>query len=62
MMLKVFRGISLIVININGKKHTEITPLTAVQEKIPLLLGVPKSTYIGLEKSAMELPKELSER
>lgn len=62
MMLKVFRGISLVVININGKKYTEVTPLTLVQKKILLLLGVPESTYISLEKSTIELPNELSER
>jgi len=43
MMLKVFRGISLVIININGTKHTEITLLTPVQEKILVLLGYPTS-------------------
>jgi len=62
MMLKNFRGISLIVININGKKHTEMTSLTAVQERILLLSGIPRSIYIDLGKSAMELPNELGER
>jgi len=42
-MLKVFRGISLVIININGTKHTEITLLTPVQEKILVLLGYPTS-------------------
>lgn len=62
MMLKVFRGISLIVININGTKHIEVTPLTSVQEKILLLLDVPKSTYSGISDGPNELPENLSER
>ena len=33
MMLKVFRGISLIVIKINETKYTEITTLTPIQER-----------------------------
>lgn len=62
MMLKVFCGISLIVINISGINHTEVTPLTPVQENILLLLGEPISTYTGLSKNSIELTGNLSER
>jgi len=62
MMLQVFRGLSLIIMNINGKQHTEVSPLTAVQEKILMLLAQPKSVYIGLSKDFTELPGDLSER
>ena len=55
MMLKIFRGISLVVININETKHAEVTTLTPAQERILKLLGVPASTYICLEKSSREL-------
>jgi hypothetical protein len=33
MMLKVFRGLSLIVLNIDGVTRMEVTPLNPVQEK-----------------------------
>ena len=62
MMLQVFRGLSLIVMNINGIQHTEVSPLTAVQEKILMLLAQPKSVYIGLSKDFIELPGDFSER
>lgn len=62
MMLKAFRGISLFVITINGTNHTEVTPLTPAQEKILLLLGLSKSTYIALKDEPIELMGNLSER
>jgi len=62
MMLKVFCGISLIVINISGINHTEVTPLTPAQENILLLLGESISTYTGLSKNSIELTGNLSER
>ena len=48
--------------NINGVQYTEVSPLTAVQEKILMLLVQPKSVYIVLSKDFIELPGDLSER
>jgi hypothetical protein len=62
MMLQVFGGLSLIIMNINGKQHAEVSPLTAVQEKILMLLAQPKNIYIGLSKDCIELPGDFSER
>ena len=52
MMLKVFRGISLVTMNIKGIKHIEITPLTPVQGKILNLLGHSTHCYTRLSNLA----------
>jgi len=61
MMLKVFRGISFVVIHINGTKHFEVTPLTAVQEKILMLLGYSTRCYYGLSDASHNSLEALSE-
>jgi transposase len=61
MLLKVFRGISLVIICINGVTHIDITKLTPVQEKILGLLGQSTKIYTGLSESS-EPPGKLSER
>ena len=61
-MLKAFRGLSLIVINIDGVTRLEVTPLNPVQEKILMLLGQSKSIYTELCCNTVELTKNLSER
>lgn len=62
MMLKVFRGISLAVMNIAGVTRMQLTPLNPVQEKILMLLEQPKSIYTGLFEETIEPTKNLSER
>jgi len=42
-MLKVFRGLYLIVMSIDGVTRMEVTPLNPVQEKILTLLEQSKS-------------------
>ncbi|HCJ1082918.1 TPA: hypothetical protein NR353_001590 [Legionella pneumophila] len=54
MMLKVFRGISLVALIVNGVKHLEITPLTTVQNKILVLLGLSPTCYTTLHKVPCE--------
>ena len=61
-MLKVFRGLSLIIMNIDGVTRMEITPLNPVQEKILTLLSQPKSIYTELCRESTEPIKNLSER
>lgn len=61
-MLKAFRGLSLIVINIDGVTRLEVTPLNPVQKKILMLLEQSKSIYTGLCWNTVELTKNLSER
>ena len=61
MMLHVFRGISLVVLHLNGTKHMELTPLTTVQKKILSLLGFSSSCYDGLLEKSCKPPNELSE-
>ena len=54
MMLKVFRGISLVTLIIHGVKHFEITPLTPIQNKILMLLGLSPTCYTALCKVPCE--------
>ena len=54
MMLKVFRGISLVTLTIHGVKHREITPLTPIQNKILVLLGLSPTCYTALCKVPCE--------
>lgn len=59
-MLNVFRGISLVVLTINGVKYLEITPLTPVQNKILAFLGFSPTCYTILCKVPWELHNEYS--
>ncbi|MDR3490733.1 MAG: IS1634 family transposase [Gammaproteobacteria bacterium] len=61
-MLKVFRGLSLIVMNIDGVTRMEVTPLNPVQEKILMLLEQPKCIYTELYMNPIEPTNNLSER
>lgn len=56
MMLKVFRGISLVIMNVKGVKYIENTQLTPVQEKIITLLGLSTHCYTGLSDLSCALP------
>lgn len=61
-MLKVFRGLYLIVMSIDGVTRMEVTPLNPVQEKILTLLEQSKSIYTELCEELIEPIKILSER
>lgn len=61
MMLKVFRGLSLVVINFNGVKNIDMTPLTPAQEKILMLLGYPTKYYYRLPGVFQKSIEALSE-
>jgi len=61
-MLKVFRGLYLIVMSIDGVTRMEVTPLNPVQEKILTLLEQSKSIYTELCGVLIEPIKILSER
>jgi hypothetical protein len=61
-MLKVFRGLYLIVMSIDGVTRMEVTPLNPVQEKILTLLEQSKSIYTELCGELIEPIKILSER
>lgn len=60
MMLKSFRGISLIAMHIQGNNHREITPLTVTQERIIVLLGLPIGYYATLLDAPYQWPDILS--
>jgi hypothetical protein len=62
MMLKVFRGLSLIVMNIDGVTRMEVTPLNPVQGKILMLLGQSENIYTDLCVEHVKPHKNFSER
>ena len=62
MMLKAFRGISRMTVNINETvKHISVTPLNTVQTRILSLLGMPMAIYQGLGAQCEEAAFEMSE-
>ena len=52
MMLSTFRGISLMIMNLNGARFVTVTPLTHVQKKILMLLGVAMPVYMDLANTS----------
>jgi hypothetical protein len=62
MMLKVFRGISLVALSINGIRHLEITPLTPIQNKILVLLGLSPAVYTALCKVPLRMTQSLGSK
>ncbi|HAT9719174.1 TPA: IS1634 family transposase [Legionella pneumophila subsp. pneumophila] len=48
MMLGTFRGVSLMVVTLNGSRYITLTPLTAVQVQILTLLDLAVSVYTNL--------------
>jgi transposase len=48
MMLRVFVGISMVVVNFGGMDRHSVTPLNSVQSRILDLLGFPATIYQGL--------------
>jgi hypothetical protein len=62
MMLKAFRGINRVVVNINETvKHISVTPLNTVQVRILGLLGMPLTIYQGFGAKCQEAAFEMSE-
>jgi transposase len=62
MMLKVFRGITLTLVNFKEVDQCFITPLNAVQKRILALLGFPISCYQEIEIQFMESAVKMSEQ
>jgi transposase len=62
MMLRVFRGITLTLVNFNEVDQCFITPLNAVQKRILALLGFPISCYQEIEIQFMESAVKMSEQ
>jgi transposase len=62
MMLKVFTGLSLTLINQAGKISSYVTPLNEVQTRILMLFGFPPELYSRLVPHSLEALLELSER
>jgi transposase len=60
MMLKVFVGISLIVVNLGEASWRSVTPLNTVQSRILDLLDFPATIYQGLRQHSGELTLEMS--
>jgi len=61
MMLRAFRGLSLIVVNFNGTDWCCMNPLNAVQTRILALLGFPSTIYQGIERQSGELAVNMGE-
>jgi transposase len=62
MMLRVFVGISLVVVSLSGMDWYRVTPLNAVQSRILGLLGFPPVIYQGLGTQSGEPAFRMSER
>ena len=61
MMLRVFRGISLSIVNIDGQDRSYMTALSPVQVRILTLLGFPLAIYHRLTVQSDELvPRPLN--
>lgn len=61
MMLRVFRGIYLTVVNFNGADRCCVTPLNAAQTHILTLLGFPPTIYQRLEELSGKLSGKMGE-
>jgi transposase len=61
MMLRAFRGLSLIVVNFNGTDWCCMNPLNAVQTRILALLGFSSTLYQGIEGQSGELAVKMGE-
>jgi len=61
-MLKVFRGLSLNVVSINGHQHYHMASLTPVQIRILELLSFPLTIYHELTEQCEELDIKMGER
>jgi transposase len=62
MLLKVFRGVSLSVVDVAGRVSVHVTELTPVQKRLLKLWGFPKNLFQRLTLHCSENPPPLSER
>jgi transposase len=62
MLLKVFQGISLSVVEVAGEVSTHVRPLTPLQEKLLALWDLPADLFHRLTLHCAEPPPVLSER
>jgi transposase len=63
LLLEAFRGISLTVVEVNGRRVALLTPLTAVQRRLLALWGLPADLYQRLASGLFSKPPPvLSER
>ena len=60
MMLNVFVGISLLIVNLDEVSWRSVTPLNAVQSRILDLLDFPATIYQGLRQHSGEMTLEMS--
>lgn len=61
MMLKVFRGVSLTVLEVAGELKAMLSPLTALQQRILELLGLTADVYLRLAQHFLKPTLNLSE-
>lgn len=62
MLLKVFRGISLSVVEVAGEVSLHLTPLTPLQKKLLTLWDLPADLFDRIIQHCAEPPPALSER
>jgi transposase len=62
MLLKVFRGISLSVVEVAGEVSIHLTPLTPLQERLLALWDLPADLFHRITQLCAEPPPVLSER
>jgi transposase len=62
LLLRAFRGIDLTVVEVAGQRTTHVTALTALQQSVLALWGLPPDLYHGLTVRAREPPPELHHR
>jgi transposase len=62
LLLQVFKGISLAVVEVAGHQSTHVTPLTPVQQKLLGLWNLPADLFHRLALHCAEPPPLLSER
>ena len=61
MMLRAFRGVSLIVVEVAGELKAMLSPLTALQERLLELLGLTANVYLRLVQHFLKPALNLSE-
>jgi transposase len=62
MLLKVFQGISLSVVEVAGEVSLHLTPLTPLQERLLALWDLPADLFHRITQLCAEPPPVLSER
>ena len=61
MMLGAFRGLNLVVVNVNEADRFRMTALNAVQTRILGLIGFPPTIYQGIEMQSGKLVVKMGE-